>query len=102
VAVLLDAGVRAYTYDNGFIHAKTATVDDVVSSIGTANWDIRSFRLNFETNAVIYDRGFAEQQRKHFEDDLALSTEVTKERYQLRPVSIRMKEGVARLFSSVL
>ena len=55
IAELLDAGVRAYTYDNGFIHAKTATVDDVVSSIGTANWDIRSFRLNFETNAVIYD-----------------------------------------------
>jgi cardiolipin synthase len=49
VAELLDAGVRAYTYDNGFIHAKTATVDDAVASIGTANWDIRSFRLNFET-----------------------------------------------------
>jgi cardiolipin synthase len=102
VAELLDAGVRAYTYDNGFIHAKTATVDDAVSSIGTANWDIRSFRLNFETNAVIYDKGFAELQRKHFEDDIKLSTEVTKEDYNHRPMVMRAKEGVARLFSPVL
>jgi cardiolipin synthase len=99
---LLDAGVRTYTYNNGFIHAKTATVDDLVSSIGTANWDIRSFRLNFETNAVIYDQEFAGQQRKHFEDDLKLSTEVTRERYAKRSVIIRAKEGIARLFSSVL
>jgi cardiolipin synthase len=99
---LLDAGVRTYTYENGFIHAKTVTVDDLVSSIGTANWDIRSFRLNFETNAVIYDPKFAEQQRKHFEDDLELCTELTRERYAERSVIVRAKEGIARLFSSVL
>jgi cardiolipin synthase len=99
---LLDAGVRTYTYENGFIHAKTVTVDDLVSSIGTANWDIRSFRLNFETNAVIYDPKFAEQQRKHFEDDLKLCTELTRERYAERSVIVRAKEGIARLFSSVL
>jgi cardiolipin synthase len=99
---LLDAGVRTYTYENGFIHAKTVTVDDLVSSIGTANWDIRSFRLNFETNAVIYDPKFAEQQKKHFEDDLKLCTELTKERYAERSVIVRAKEGIARLFSSVL
>ena len=99
---LLEAGVRTYTYENGFIHAKTITVDDIVSSIGTANWDIRSFRLNFETNAVIYDPQFAEQQRRHFEDDLKVSNELTKERYAKRSVMVRAKEGVARLFSSVL
>ena len=73
-----------------------------MSSIGTANWDIRSFRLNFETNAVIYDPQFAEQQRKHFEDDLKVSIELTKESYAKRSVTVRAKEGVARLFSSVL
>lgn len=99
---LLDAGARTFTYENGFIHAKTITVDDLVSSIGTANWDIRSFRLNFETNAVIYDAEFAEEQRRHFEDDLKLSTELTKERYANRSVIVRGKEGIARLFSSVL
>lgn len=99
---LLDAGVRTFTYDNGFIHAKTITVDDLVTSIGTANWDIRSFRLNFETNAVIYDAEFAKQQRAHFENDLKLSTELTKERYANRSVVVRGKEGIAPLFSSVL
>jgi cardiolipin synthase len=99
---LLDAGVRAFTYDDGFIHAKTAIVDDAVSSIGSANWDIRSFRLNFETNAVVYDKEFGEQQRKHFEDDLSRCTEVTKERYRQRSTTIKVKESVARLFSSVL
>jgi len=102
VAELLDAGVRAYAYNNGFIHAKTATVDDKIASIGTANWDIRSFRLNFETNAVVYDPGFAAEQRKHFEDDMMVSKEVTKEAYRHRPLPVRAKEGVARLFSSVL
>ncbi|MBI0583440.1 MAG: cardiolipin synthase [Methanomassiliicoccus sp.] len=99
---LLDAGVRTFTYNNGFIHAKTCIVDDLVSSIGTANWDIRSFRLNFETNAVIYDAEFATRQRKHFEDDLKVCTEVTLESYGQRPMIVRAKEGVARLFSSVL
>jgi cardiolipin synthase A/B len=102
VADLLDAGVRAYTYDNGFIHAKTVTVDDLISSIGTANWDIRSFRLNFESNAVIYDPIFAERQRRHFEEDLTHSTEVTRERYRHRSLWVRFKEGISRLFSSVL
>lgn len=99
---LLGSGVRVYTYGNGFIHAKTATVDDLVTSIGTANWDIRSFRLNFETNAVIYDADFARKQREHFEDDITLSAELTRERYSERPVIVRTKEGIARLFSSVL
>jgi len=102
VGELLDAGVRAYTYDNGFIHAKTVTVDDVVSSIGTANWDIRSFRLNFETNAVIYDREFAKQQREIFEHDMEVSTEVTMERYKRRSLWVRFREGISRLFSPVL
>ena len=87
VGELLNAGVKAYTYDNGFIHAKTITVDDIVSSIGTANWDIRSFRLNFETNAVIYAREFARQQRETFLDDLKACTEVTREMYGNRCVS---------------
>jgi cardiolipin synthase len=102
VAELLDAGVRAFTYENGIIHAKTVTVDDVVSSIGTANWDIRSFRLNFETNAVVFDPEFSAQQRKHFEDDLKVSTEVTMERYQKRSLMVRIKEGLSRLLSAVL
>jgi cardiolipin synthase A/B len=102
IGELLNAGVRAYTYDNGFIHAKTVTVDDSISSIGTANWDIRSFRLNFETNAIIYDEEFARQQREIFLEDLKGCTEVTKEMYNARSPWMRIKEGVSRLLSPVL
>ncbi len=52
---LLKAGATVYIYDNGFIHAKTIVVDDEIASVGTANIDVRSFRLNFEVNAFIYD-----------------------------------------------
>ncbi|MGD1061188.1 MAG: phospholipase D-like domain-containing protein, partial [Methanomassiliicoccales archaeon] len=68
----------------------------------TANWDIRSFRLNFETNAVIYDREFAKQQREIFEHDMEVSTEVTMERYKRRSLWVRFREGISRLFSPVL
>ena len=55
-ADLLDSGVNVYTYQNGFIHSKILMIDDEVSSIGSANMDFRSFELNFEINAFVYDR----------------------------------------------
>ncbi|WP_244987842.1 phospholipase D-like domain-containing protein [Methanoculleus chikugoensis] len=98
-ADLLDAGVRVYTYDNGFIHAKTIVVDGKAGSVGSANWDVRSFRLNFEANAFFYDAAVGEELKRRFIEDLALSTEVTPERYGRRSRRIRFKESVSRLFS---
>ncbi len=102
VGELLKAGARAYMYDNGFIHAKTVTVDDLACSIGTGNWDIRSFRLNFETNAVIYDKDVAKQMRLIYEEDIKKCTELTQDLYDQRSNWIKAKESVSRLFSSVL
>jgi cardiolipin synthase A/B len=102
VGELLDAGVRGFGYDKGFLHAKTITIDDCVTSIGSANWDLRSFKWNFETNAVIYDRDFAERYRKIFEADMGQSTEITRESYGRRSRSTRIKESVCRLFSGAL
>ena len=96
---LLDAGVRAYTYDNGFLHAKTIVVDGKAGSVGSANWDIRSFRLNFEANAFFYDRTVGAGLMRAFEEDLAVSTEITLERYRARSRWVRMKESVSRLFA---
>lgn len=59
---LIRAGAKGYTYDNGFIHSKTAIIDGVVSAIGTANWDIRSFKLDFETDAFVYDEAFGQEE----------------------------------------
>ncbi|MGD0249973.1 MAG: cardiolipin synthase [Thermoplasmata archaeon] len=102
VGDLLEAGVRAFHYNEGFLHAKTVTIDDRVTSVGTANWDLRSFKWNFETNAVIYDREFAEKYRKIFEADMTRCTEITKESYAARSRTTRFKESTCRLFSGVL
>ncbi|MBP2147156.1 cardiolipin synthase [Methanofollis sp. W23] len=99
---LVAAGVRAYTYDAGFLHAKTIVVDGVAASVGSANWDIRSFRLNFEANAFIYDRRVAGRLKAAFEADLADCTEVTPARYVARSRRVKAKESVFRLFSGVL
>ncbi|KLK88624.1 phospholipase D [Methanoculleus sediminis] len=96
---LLDAGVRAYTYDGGFLHAKTIVVDGKAGSVGSANWDVRSFRLNFEANAFFYDAGVGADLVRAFEEDLAICTEITPETYLARPLGVRVKESVSRLFS---
>ncbi|MGA8275049.1 MAG: cardiolipin synthase [Thermoplasmata archaeon] len=102
VGELLDAGVRAFRYDAGFLHAKTITIDDCVTSVGSANWDLRSFKWNFETNAVIYDHALGKSYRRIFEDDMTRSTEITKESYAARSRFTRFRESSCRLFSGVL
>ncbi len=101
-AELLDAGARVFAYTAGFLHAKTATIDDSVTSVGTANWDLRSFKWNFETNAVIFDAALGEKYRRIFEDDMTRSTEITRESYAARGLAVRIKESVCRLFSGAL
>ena len=98
-ADLLDSGVRVYTYDNGFIHAKTIVVDGKAGSVGSANWDVRSFRLNFEANAFFYDAAVGAELKRRFIEDLTLSTEMTLERYGRRSRRTRFKESISRLFS---
>jgi cardiolipin synthase len=102
VGELLEAGVRAFGYDAGFLHAKTVTIDDCVTSVGSANWDLRSFKWNFETNAVIYDREVGEKYRHIFERDMSSSTEITKASYGARTRMTRTKESICRLFSGAL
>jgi len=103
VGWLLENGVRVFTYDDGFIHAKTIVVDGLVSSVGSANWDIRSFKLNFETNAFIYDRKTSEDMKKRFLNDVEKHcTELTLKGYKARSNIIKMKETFALLFKEVL
>lgn len=102
VGDLLRAGVRCYTYNNGFLHAKGMTVDGLVSCYGTANMDIRSFKLNFEVNAVIYSVQTTAQLEKAFLEDLKYCSEITPYLYARRPFVIRIKEQFSRLFSQLL
>ena len=98
---LIDCGVKVYKY-KGFIHSKTLIYDEKVASIGTANMDIRSFALNFEVNAVVYDRDFAKQQVDIFKEDINNSNEYTIEDYNNRNLWERFQERLFRIFASLM
>lgn len=99
---MVAAGAKCYVYDNGFLHAKTLSVDGMVSCIGTANMDIRSFELNFEVNAVIYSERTTQRLERAFENDMTKSTHVTRKVYDQRGLIIRGKEQFSRLLSPLL
>ena len=102
VGELIDAGVKCYTYDNGFLHAKGVMSDGMVCSYGTANMDVRSYKLNFEVNATIYSPKITAKLEKIFEEDIRYCTEITPELYAKRSMIIRFKEQFSRMFSSLL
>ncbi|SFG66900.1 cardiolipin synthase [Halobacillus alkaliphilus] len=99
---MLNAGARIYIYQKGFLHAKTIVVDGNIASVGTANIDVRSFRLNFEANAFVYHPNIAKALSDRFHEDLTESTELTSKLYQSRSKWIRFKEAIARLLSPIL
>ncbi len=102
VGELVMAGAHCYTYNNGFLHSKGIVVDGKVFCYGTANMDIRSFSLNFEVNAVVYDRKKSEEMEAIFKEDLKQCKQITKDSYAMRPLVWRIKEQLCRLFSPVL
>lgn len=99
---LLEAGVEVYLYQKGFVHAKTIVTDGKLSMAGTANMDYRSFELNFEVNAVVYDSAFAQQMRGLFFEDLKDAKQINKDEWLARPFKKQLPEKIARLFSPVL
>lgn len=102
IGELQQAGVRFYTYENGFIHSKVIIMDDIVSTVGTANLDIRSFKLNFEVNAFIYDKEVNREMTEAFMEDLKSCKEITIEEYEKRSTVVKFKESVSRLLSPIL
>ncbi|MFC3885924.1 cardiolipin synthase [Bacillus songklensis] len=99
---LLKVGAKVYIYQNGFLHAKTIVVDDKIASVGTANIDVRSFRLNFEVNAFLYHSKTARQLAMAFKEDIQQSSELTLDAYQQRSYYTRFKESISRLLSPIL
>lgn len=102
IGELLGSGIKVYLYQKGFLHAKTLVVDSKVASVGTANLDIRSFKLNFEMNAFIYDTETALKLMDIFRLDVAESHRLTPEEYESRPKFNRFRESISRLLSPIL
>ncbi len=99
---LIDYGAKIYTYEPGFLHAKTIVVDQEIASVGTTNIDARSFRLNFEMNSIVYDQHVAEELARLFEADCLVCEQLTAEKYAKRSRLIKFKESISRLLSPIL
>ena len=91
-----------FRYQPGFLHQKVVLVDDIAASIGSANLDNRSFRLNFEITVLTVDRAFASQVESMLLADFADSFEIDSNDYRGKTFWLRMAMHVARLFSPIL
>ena len=98
ISELLEAGVRIFLYESGFIHSKYLLVDNVFSSVGSPNVDVRSFDLDFEVTALIYDEEFAFRLGVLFAEDSKNCTEVNVSEWMKRKRRDRYKESLARIF----
>lgn len=95
---LLEAGVKIYERRDALLHAKTAVIDGVWSTVGSSNMDWRSFALNYELNAIVLGAPFATQMEALFTDDVAQSHRIDPQTWADRGFKARFMEGVARLF----
>jgi cardiolipin synthase len=99
---LLRGGVKIYERHGAVMHAKTACIDGVWSTIGSTNLDWRSFLLNDEVNAVILGHGFAAQMEAMFTDDVTDSDPIALDQWEHRSLMLRMKERIARIGAHAL
>ncbi len=99
---MLEAGVKIYFYEKGFIHSKTTIIDDYLSTVGSANMDFRSFEQNWEVTAFMYDVNTAMTLKADFETDLLSSKQIILEEWVRRPLLSKTKESFARLLSPLL
>jgi len=96
---LLEAGVKIYLYQGGFIHSKYILVDDVISTIGTTNLDFRSLETNFEVNVFVYEKAFTAKMEKQFYADQKNSREIKLVEWKKRAWHYKVRESLAHIVS---
>lgn len=96
---LIEAGVKIYERKDVFLHAKTAVIDGVWSTVGSSNMDLRSFLHNYEVNVVILGEGFGQSMEDMFSKDRANATFVEQQQWQERPFLLRVKQRISRIFT---
>jgi cardiolipin synthase A/B len=99
---LLEAGAKIYEYEKGFMHSKIIIVDESIASIGTSNMDMRSFHLNFEVNAFLYNTGSTKKLVQEFIVDTHDSRVLELEDFKKRHLGYRLLESLSRLLSPFL
>ena len=99
---LLEAGIKIYLYQTGFIHSKVLLSDDIFASVGTANLDFRSLETNFEINAFVYEEKFTQQVKRVFKTDLKNCKEIKLHEWITRPWFNKLRESLAHIVSPML
>ncbi|USS93277.1 cardiolipin synthase [Fructilactobacillus ixorae] len=99
---LTKLGIKVYAYNNGFLHAKTMVIDDELVSIGSANLDYRSFELNFECNAFVYDKDLANRMETIYQAAILESTLQTNQIFAQESWWLNFKQHFSRLLSPLL
>ncbi len=99
---LLEAGVKVYEYERGFMHSKIIIVDEELASIGTSNMDMRSFHLNFEVNAFLFRTKSTQKLVEEYINDLKYANQLELLSFQKRHIGFRILESTARLLSPLL
>lgn len=102
IAECLQSGIKFYLYDNGMLHAKTLVVDDELASVGSTNFDFRSFEHNFEANIFVYSKEFNKQMADIFEKDMTQCIRVLPSAWRRRPYTEKAAESLLRLLSPIL
>ena len=99
---LLQSGVEIYYYTKGMMHSKTMVIDEAISTVGSTNFDQRSFSLNAEVNAFILDVGIAQQLKLQFEEDLKDCYKLQLEELKNRPWYLKVACSISRLIAPIL
>ena len=99
---LLRLGVKLHLYDKGLLHAKTMSIDDAVALIGSSNFDIRSFALNFEISLLFYGPRVTEALRRQQNRYIAESARLSAEQWDARPARAKILQNIAKLLSPLL
>ena len=102
ISQLRDLGIRFHAYSPGFLHEKVMLIDDEIAAVGTANFDNRSFRLNFEVTALILDQAFATEMEAMFERDFEHSVVIDPDTFDEEPLYWRLGVALSRLAAPVL
>ncbi|MFD0860626.1 cardiolipin synthase [Sungkyunkwania multivorans] len=99
---LLRVGISIYTQHDNFLHSKVMVVDGEVVSVGSGNFDVRSFEHNFETNVIVYDQDIASNLFDQFKEDCSRCEKLSLENFSERSIWQKFAEGFARFFSPIL
>ena len=102
ICQLRDLGIRFYAYAPGFLHEKVMLIDEDFSAVGTANFDNRSFRLNFEVTALIADGAFAAEMETMFERNFEHTVPIDPVKFDQKPLYWRLGVALSRLAAPVL